>query len=171
MKQMASTGSESAAKKKSASNQPANIDTHQIIVVRSGFNGQLVYISPKTGEKFVWENFGDEQEMELGEIRNAKSSAKSFFINNWFMFDDEYEWVIDYIGVRQYYENAISLDEFDTIFTNSPDEIASKISKMTAGQKQSLSYKARKMIVEGKIDSRKAIAALEQALGISLVEK
>lgn len=169
---MATTGIERAAEESvSALSRPSTIDTHQIIVVKSGFNGQLVYISQKTGEKFVWENFGDEQEMELGEIRNAKSSAKSFFINNWFMFDDEYEWVIDYIGVRQYYENAISLEEFDAIFTKAPEEIIAKISKMSAGQKQSLSYKARVMIADGKIDSRGAIAALEQVLGLSLTEK
>ena len=115
----------------------------------------------------MWDSFGEEQEMEIGELRNAKSSAKAFFANNWFMFDEEYDWVIDYIGVRQFYENAIRLDEFDEILTSTPDEITAKVSKMSDGQKQSLAYRARQMIADGEIDSRKAIIALENALGLN----
>lgn len=154
-----------------ARNTAMDVDPHQIIVVKSGFNGQLVYISPRTQEKFVWDQFGDEQEMELSEIRNAKSSAKAFFVNNWFMFDKEYDWVIDYIGMRQYYANAIRLDEFDKILCSTPTEITKRVSKMSEGQKESLSYRARQMVANGEIDSRKAIIALEKALGLSLEEK
>lgn len=162
---MAATSETTSSKARKTA--PKKVDSHEIIVVKSGFNGQLVYISPKTQEKFVWDSFGEEQEMELGELRNAKSSAKAFFANNWFMFDEEYDWVIDYIGVRQYYENAIRLDEFDDILTGSPDEITAKVTKMSEGQKQSLAYRARQMIADGEIDSRKAIIALENALGLN----
>ena len=52
---------------------PKEVDPHQIVTVRNGFQGRLVYKSPKTGERFVWEAFGAEQDMEIGELRNAKS--------------------------------------------------------------------------------------------------
>ena len=63
---------------------PKEIDVHQYIPVRNGFNGILIYRSSKTGEVFRWDGFGDEQDMELLELRNAKNTGKTFFINNWF---------------------------------------------------------------------------------------
>ena len=147
------------------------IDQNQIIVVRSGFHGRLVYRSPRTTEKFVWGEFGDEQEMELRELRNAKSAKKKYFENNWFMFDEEYEWVIGYLGLTQYYKNALPLDDFDALFKKTPAEIEKAVSKLSKGQKKSVSYRAKQLIAGGEIDSNKAIAALEKSLGIELIER
>lgn len=150
---------------------PKDIDPSTLIVVKNGFQGKLVYISSRTGEKFTWDAFGSEQELELKELRNAKNSAKKFFINNWFMFDDDYDWVIDYLGMRQYYKHAVSLENFDKVFKKSPDEIIKIINGMSTGQKKSLVYRARQAIVAEEIDSNKAISALEKALGVELIER
>lgn len=148
---------------------PKKVDINQFITVRNGFQGRLVYISTRTGERYVWDSFGAEQELELRELRNAKNSNKKFFVNNWFMFDEE--WVIDYLGVGQFYKNSLKLSEFDTIFEKSPEEIHEIIAKMPEGQKKSLAYRARELVIAGEIDSRKMITALEESLGIELIEK
>ena len=145
------------------------IDLSQYVPVKNGFHGVLIYKSPRTGEIFTWEKFGDEQEMELRELKNARSSAKGFFINNWFMFDDN--WVIEYLGLGQYYKNAVSIEKFDEIFTKSPAEIKKAVKEMSEGQKRSLEYRAVELIATGDIDSRKTISALESALGVELIEK
>lgn len=150
---------------------PKEIDLHQYITVKNGFHGVLVYCSRRTGETFTWDSFGAEQEIELQELRNAKSSAKDFFINNWFMFDDEFKWVIDYLGLGQYYRYAVDVEGFDEIFKQTPAAIKKVVKEMSGGQKNSLAYRARDMIASGEIDSRKVIAALEDALGIDLIEK
>lgn len=147
------------------------IDPNQIIVVRSGFHGRLVYNSPRTREKFVWGEFGADQEMELRELRNAKSANKKYFENNWFMFDEEFEWVIGYLGLSQYYKNALSIEDFDSLFKKTPSEIEKAIAKLSKGQKKSVGYRAKQLIADGEIDSNKAIAALEKALGIELIER
>lgn len=146
-----------------------DIDIHQYITVRNGFQGKLVYVSQKTGEHFVWDGFGAEQEMELLELRNAKNSAKKFFENNWFMFDED--WVVDYLGLKQYYKHAIRIEDFDKIFELTPDEIKKTVGAMTNGQKKSVAYRAKRLITEGEIDSNKAINALEEALGTELIER
>lgn len=148
---------------------PKKVDINQFITVRNGFQGRLVYISTRTGERYVWDSFGAEQELELRELRNAKNSNKKFFVNNWFMFDEE--WVIDYLGVGQFYKNSLKLSEFDEIFKKSPEEIHEIIAKMPEGQKKSLAYRARELVIAGEIDSRKMITALEESLGIELIEK
>lgn len=148
---------------------PKDIDLNQYITVRNGFHGRLVYKSSRTGEKFVWDRFGAEQEMELKELRNAKNSRKGFFRNNWFMFDDD--WVVDYLGVRQFYKNAVRIEDFDTIFSKPAAEIKKIVGSMSVGQKKSVAYRAFEMIANGEIDSRKTISALEESLGIELIEK
>ncbi len=139
------------------------------VTVRNGYNGHLIYKSSRTGERFVWEEFGSEQEMELQELKNAKNSNKDFFENNWFMFDDP--GVIEYLGVGRYYKNALSYAEFDTLFEMSADEVEKRISLLSKGQKATVVYRAKQLINEGKIDSIKVITTLEKNLGVELIER
>lgn len=150
---------------------PKDIDQSQYIPVRNGFQGTLVYVSKRTGETFVWDKFGAEQDIELKELKNIKSSDKAFYENNWFMFDDAYKWVIDYLGLRQYYKHALDVDQFDDIFTLPPDELRTKLNALSDGAKGSVMYRASELIHNGEIDSIKTIRVLEDVLGVELVEK
>ena len=148
---------------------PKDIDPEQYVTVRNGFQGRLVYVSKHTGERFVWDQFGAEQEMELRELKNAKNSYKKFFENNWFMFDED--WIVDYLGVQRFYRNAVRIEDFDEIFQKDAETISQIIGGMSDGQKKSVAYRARVLIAEGEIDSNKAIAALEESLGVELIER
>lgn len=148
---------------------PKDIDPTQYVVVRNGFQGKLVYRSKRTGETTIWDEFGSEQEMELRELKSAKNSNKKFFINNWFMFDDD--WIVDYLGVRQYYKNAVRIEDFDNIFLNDPDDLKTIIGEMSKGQKRSVAYRAKELISEKKIDSIALIDVLEKSLNVELIER
>lgn len=146
-----------------------DVDPTQYVTVRNGFQGRLVYKSKRTGERFVWDGFGSEQEIELRELRNAKNSNKNFFINNWFMFDED--WIPEYLGVRQYYKNAISIKHFDDIFKKKPTELKKIIEGLSNGQKKSVAYRAKELIANKQVDSLSVISTLEESLGIELIEK
>lgn len=146
-----------------------NLDPNMIVTVRNGFHGTLVYVSKHTQEQFVWSEFGDEQDMDLHELKNAKNASKKFFENNWFLIEDPA--VIEYLGVAQYYKNALRYDEFDDIFHKEPDEIKAIISNLSAGQKKSVTYRAKQLISEEAIDSIKVINALEESLSVDLIER
>lgn len=150
---------------------PKAIDLHEFIPVRNGTRGKLIYISPRTGEKYVWEEMGDTQEMELQELRNAKAGTKKFFERNWFMFDEEYDWVIDYLGVRGFYRHALRVDHLDDLFTMDPEEIKRVCSLLSKGQKRSIAYMARQAIANNEIDSMRVISALEEGLNTELIER
>lgn len=145
------------------------LSPNTFVTVKNGFNGKLVYRSRKTGERYVWETFGDEQDMELQELKNAKSASRLFFENNWFMFDDPE--VIANLGVERYYRNALTIDGFDEIFEMKPDALIQKVNMLSSGQRNSLAYRARQKISVGEIDSLKVIDALEKSLGIELIER
>lgn len=163
------TRSKKAAEKTVKPIVPKDIDPEQYVTVRNGFQGRLVYVSKHTGERFVWDQFGAEQEMELRELKNAKNSYKKFFENNWFMFDED--WIVDYLGVQRFYRNAVRIEDFDEIFQKDAKTISEIISDMSDGQKKSVAYRARVLIADGAIDSNKAITALEESLGVELVER
>lgn len=148
---------------------PKEIDPNQIVTVRNGFQGKLVYKSKRTGERWTWDEFGAEQDMELSELKNAKNSNKKYFIKNWFMFDED--WIIDYLGMRQYYKFSLPIQDFDALFEKSASEIEKIISNLSDGQKKSVAYRARQLVSDGGIDSNKVIATLEKCLNTELVER
>lgn len=145
-----------------------NLDLNMFVTVKNGFNGTLVYKSKKTGERFVWDEFGDEQDMELSELKSAKNSCKSFFVNNWFLFDDPE--IIDWLGLTQYYKHALNVDSFDKLFDKAPEEIEKVICELSDGQKKSVIFRAKQLITDGTIDSIKVINALEKSLSVELIE-
>ena len=146
-----------------------NLDPGMYVTVKNGFNGTLVYKSKKTGERFIWEAFGDEQEIELAELKAAKNSYKSFFVNNWFLFDDPE--IVEWLGMNQYYKHALNSASFDKLFEKSPDEIEKTIKALSDGQKKSVAFRAKQLIADGTIDSIKVIAALEKSLSVELIER
>lgn len=146
-----------------------DLDPNMIVTVKNGFQGRLIYKSKRTQEVFDWPHFGDEQDMDLQELKNAKNASKAFFENNWFLIDDPE--VLEYLGVTQYYKFALSYDSLDTFFEKTPEEIKSEISKLPLGQKKSLAYRAKQLIADGKIDSIKIITALEEGLSIELIDR
>lgn len=145
------------------------LDPHTIVTVKNGFPGMLIYESSKTGEMFRWESLGDEQDMELQELKNARNASKAFYVNNWFRIDDPE--ILDYLGVAEYYKNALNLIDDETLRAIKPEDIRSTVMKMSDGQKLALKYRVKQMIENGDIDSMKMITAFEEALGVELIER
>ena len=146
-----------------------DLDPHSYVTVRNGFNGVLVYKSKRTGERFVWQEFGDEQDMELMELRAARNASKAYFINNWFLFDDPA--VVEWLGMERDYKHALNANSFDELFTKDSEEIKKTISELSTGQKRSVVFRAKQLIDEGAIDSIKTINTLESCLGVELIER
>ena len=143
------------------------LNPEDYVTVRNGFNGKLVYRSRNTNEVYIWDGLGAEQEMELRELKHARNTARAYFSNNWFMFDDPA--IPDWLGVSMYYKDALDIDEIDELFTMSPAEIERTIRSMPAGQKETIANRAKDLLRTGdKIDSIRVIHALERSLGITL---
>lgn len=73
--------------------------------------------------------------------------------------------------MSQYYKHALTVDGFDELFDKTPAEIKKIVSNLSNGQKSSVAFRARSKIKEGEIDSIKVINALEDALGVELIER
>lgn len=149
---------------------PKEVDVTMEIPVRSAYQGDMSYIN-RHGEIYEWKEFGDVQYLELAELRIAKNTAKKFFVKNYFTFDEGYEWVPEYLGIGGLYKNCLSADRFDDLFDEPIEKMQKDIYSMTDAQKETVKYRAYALIENGTIDSRKVISALEECLGVELVEK
>lgn len=146
-----------------------DLPLNMMVDVKNGFHGRLIYISKKTGDELVWDEFGDEQVMELQELKYARASQKKFFLNNWWIIDDPD--VIEYLNVEEFYKYAINSEDYDDIFTKPLEELDQIISELTPGQKKSMGYRVIELINNGDLDSRKTIEFLKKALGFDLIEE
>lgn len=59
-----------------------------IIPVINGFQGKLIAQNRRTHEEFIWEEFGDVQDLTFADVKSIYSTDKAFFSNNWFLFED-----------------------------------------------------------------------------------
>lgn len=139
------------------------------ILVKNGFYGRLIVHLPKAGYDIIFDNFKDEDYIELAELKTLRNSSPKLFKSGWLIIDDPD--VIEFLTLEGLYKNTLSLDEMCNIFMLSSEELVEKILNMSDGQKKSVTYKALELIETGEIDSRKIIESLEQALNTQLVEK
>lgn len=143
-----------------------------LVEVRSNFYGTLVYVSRKTGYEIVWNEFGTSQYMTVEELSTMRNTQINFFKNNWIVLEGENaQDILEMLQVDRFYVNAIDIDNFDEIFSMSPDEITETISKLPDGTKESIARRAFELIESKKLDSMKCIEALEKALNVELIDR
>jgi len=139
------------------------------VVCKNGTRGNLIYKSTRNlGYEVEWNEFGEEQQIEFGELLSMRGSQRRFFEENWILIDDPE--VIKKLGVERYYKNVPSVDGFDDIFSLSPEKLKEKVSSMSNGMKDSIAMRAKELIEDGVIDSRATIKAISEAVGKDIEE-
>lgn len=159
---------QSTSKLKPKSKTDIPLDT--MVEVFNATPGKLVYVSKKqTGYKETWDSFGESVYMELNELISMRNHAKRFFTENWILIEDIE--ILQFLNVDRYYNDIISINELEDIFNEEADILYEKVSKMSNGLKNTVGYKAKQYISEGKIDSLKAVEAIEKAVGFEIIER
>lgn len=152
-----------AAKKKAPS-----FELTDSVLVRNGYHGPLIVALPKSGYTLKFASFGDEDYIEIGDLRTLRNSHPKFFKKNWFLFYDPD--VIEYLHVEEFYKNALSIDGIDELFSMNTDDAVNKIATLSDGQKKTVAYMAMEKIDLKEMDSIAQIKAFEKALGCALME-
>lgn len=151
-----------------------------ILNVQSTTFGKLVYVNSQTGDKVVWENENEIQQVSAGNIREMKSRQPGFFKNYWIRIigiedlDETYqdrtvEEIYKALTLQQYYEN--SMVDVEDLILNHTDELSTYLSKMGKTFKTSLIIRCNDMIKSRKLDSFSKIKQLEQILETELASE
>jgi hypothetical protein len=142
-------------------------DVHELILVRNNTRGTLVYISKKTmGYTIIWDQYGDEEYVEYGELMSMRNTASRFFQDNWVMIDDIE--ILEDLNVMKYYEVTLGIDNLDNLFKKSPQELEAILVKLPKGMKDNIAQRAREMKDNDELYDTRIIKALENALDIDL---
>ena len=102
------------------------LDTN--ISCKSAVRGTLTYLSKRmAGYQVMWNDFGDEEFLEFQELMSMRNTDLRFFKDNWIVIEDSDEYtaqeIMDALRVSQYYKANVDIDNFDSLFTESPDKI------------------------------------------------
>lgn len=159
------TSAKKPVEKKAAPIIKKTLPLDMMVACTNLFPGTLVYISRKqVGYEIVWENQGDVDYIELGELVSMRNSQRAFFEKNWIGIDDED--VLEYLGVQKYYDHALSYEEFNELLDMPFSEMAEKIRLLPKGMKENFKIQVSKKIKNKEIDSIKVVDFLKSELGI-----
>lgn len=164
----ASEPKEEQEETKSNRQKRVEIDRNELIACRSTTNGRLIYISPRSKEKFIWDSFGQVEFIEMGELITMKSAHPKFLMNVQLVVDDEE--AAEYLGLNKIYDEMLYVDDLDEIFEKTNDELLEILPKLPAGLRKAVGTRARTLIEEGaqSLDSRSKVNLIGQELGIDL---
>ena len=131
--------------------------------------GKLTYKSYRqNGYKIVWNEPGDIEEIELGELVSMRNSQPKFFSKNWIEIEDPE--ILDYLGVAKYYKGVPNYEDFENIFLQPFEDMKVAIANLPQGIKKTLGIKATEMINNGTIDSVKTVKYLCEAFDLLIDE-
>jgi hypothetical protein len=144
------------------------IDRSEMIPCRSVTNGQLTYISTRTGLMTIWNDFGTVEYLEYGELLTMRASQPKFLNKPWIIVEDEE--VIDTIaGLRDMYNKmALIGNDLDEFFKKSPEEIENIIKDLPNGAKGLLASKARVMVENGTLYDLRVIGIIDKYMRTGL---
>ena len=147
------------------------------LVVKSNVFGELIYINDRTGDQFIWENYGEEQTLTAKDIRDMKARQQMFFKEDWVSIIDSHSVdmsvytlkdIYDALQVGRYYdENAIAF-ELDDIFSMNEKEMRETIASMSDTIKKTVVIRANDKIKDGSLDSISKVKLLEEILNCEL---
>jgi hypothetical protein len=142
------------------------IDRNEMIECRSATNGKLIYVSNRTSEKYLWDDFNAVVFIDMGELLTMKSSQPAFFNDVLIVLDDED--AVEYLGLKKLYETVFKLDDLDAFFDQPINELAEILPKLPKGLQKTVSTRARKLVENGRLDSLSKIKLIEEKLGVDL---
>lgn len=146
---------------------PRTFSPDDYISVKNNVMGPLVYNSTKNdGTSVSWSHFGDEELMRYSELQTMRNTQRRFFEEQWVYIEDAE--ILKALGVDQFYKDALTSSDFDSLFRMSSAEIERRISIMSPSMKENVRIRATKLVKEGKLDSLKKIRTLNKALGCDL---
>lgn len=141
-------------------------DLNEVITVVNITNSKLTYVSRTSpGYQIEWDRYGDENYMEYKELINMRNSQRMFFEEPWIMCD--WDVLVD-LKVDKYYKNIINLDDIDSLFKKSPQELKKTLQIVPNGIKRLIADRAFELRREKKLDSISIIETIEKVLKIDL---
>lgn len=137
-----------------------------LILCRSVTAGWLG-VSGKSGQYYVFENFGDECEIEYQDLFALKSRHSNYIYAPHFVIEDEEllenpRWA----DVAKFYDEEVyTLEDVDAVLNLPTANFKSALQKLPRGLAKSLQVKVAEKIEDGTFDSLQKIKMIDEVFG------
>jgi len=127
------------------------IKDSDLIVFMNGRSDTVIYHSEKTGRSWQLNKFGDRDSMEYGELKTMNYRHPRFIEEGWFIILDRA--VQEELKLTEKYENILTPDNVDKIFSLDIESLDLFIDALPEGQKLSFVNLAQEKVANGTLDS------------------
>ncbi len=147
--------------------EPRQFAQNDLILCRSVTTGWLG-LSGKSGQYYVFENFGDECEIEYQDLFALKSRRSNYIYAPHFVIEDE-ELLANprWADVAQFYNDEVySVKDMDEILNLTPNSVfENALRQMPKGLARSLQVHVAQKIEDGTFDSLSKIKIIDDVCG------
>ena len=145
--------------------EPRQFNQNDLILCRSVTTGWLG-CSGKSGQYYVFENFGDECEIEYQDLFALKSRRSNYIYAPHFIIEDEEllenpRWAV----VAKFYEDEVYSTDIEEVLNLPPSNFKSALEKLPKGIAKSLQVRVAEKIEDGTFDSLKKIKIIDDVYG------
>lgn len=146
--------------------EPRQFGQNDLILCRSVTAGWLG-VSGKSGQYYVFENFGDQCEIEYQDLFALKSRHSQYIYAPLFVIEDEE--LLDnprWADIAEFYEDQVyTMEDVDAILNLPKNEFENAINKLPKGLAKSLQVRVAEKIENGTFDSLAKIKLLDEVFG------
>jgi hypothetical protein len=141
------------------------LEKNMLVEVKNNTSGRLIVPSTRDGVPYIFNDYGDFDDIELGDLQMIKRSHPRFFNDQWILVEDPD--VIDYLRLRESYKDILSQEEVEGFFELDIEEMESLIEKTSAQNKSLLIGIARQKYSSGEFENHRKIQMLEEKFNIT----
>ena len=142
------------------------LDENRLVPIASGVHGGLTYISRDGSVILKFEQYGDEDVIELRHLRAMLSQARKFLQKGWIrVLDDE---VIEYLNLERFQRENVNPEDLEGLFDKKPEHILEVIKTSSVNAKRLIYARAKEKYINGELTNVHIIKAIEEGIGESL---
>lgn len=142
------------------------LDDNLLVTIKSNVKGKLIYKSKRSGQEWRFTDIGDEDTIELSELRTMLSSNRAFLEKGWIIVMDEE--IVEYLNLKRLQKNVLDADDVEFILKLDPPQILESIKEASTNTKSLLFSFAQEKFVNGELNDYRVIKAIEDGLGQKL---
>lgn len=140
----------------------------ELIRCRSITPGELGLVGKKTGILYKWVNIGEEIEVEYQDLVAARLTHSQILFSPNIIIEDN-DIVDEWKDIKKLYDSMYEQKDLEDILKLSPTQIKNVIKQLPDGAKAALKVLAATNIQNGKLDSIKRVAALDEIFETNLL--
>lgn len=162
----ATPAAKKTTKKEEPKVEPKQFTQHDLILCRSVTAGWLG-CSGKSGQYYIFENFGDECEIEYQDLFALKQRRSPYIYAPLFVIEDEEllensRWT----DVKKfYYDKVYTMDDIDAILNVPVNKFENALKALPKGLAKSLQVEVAKRMENGTFDSLRKIKIIDDVFG------